>query len=197
MSGWRRAWGQCVRALRAEVPCRVHDGQRSSRLVGRPGRPQGGAQAGFTIPEMLIGALLAAAAAALIATAIFQFFLATSTGNHRLVVLSDIQNAALWFSRDASEAQSVAGGTGWVYGSICTSDPTVEYRYSYDPATTSLIREHLVSGVPQSTVAMARHIADMGDVVFSVTGNMVSMTITATSGPVSETATVYVAMRVR
>jgi len=159
--------------------------------------PRAAGQAGFTIPEMLIGALLATAAATLIATAIYQFSVASRDGRNRLTALGDIQNASLWFGRDATEAQSVAGGGGSVYGSIFTSDPTVEYRYSYDAANTSLIREHLVSGVPQSSAAIARHIASMGDVSFSLSGSLLTMTITATSGPISQTATVHASMRVR
>lgn len=157
----------------------------------------GDRQAGVTIPELLIGMLLMALAAALIGTAVYQFVVASKDGNDRLAALSDIQTATMWFSRDASEAESVSGGGGSVYGFINTSDPTVRYRYSYDAATTSLVREHLVSGVPQSTVRIARHIAQQSDVSFSVSGTLLSMTITATSGGISESATVNTSMRVR
>ncbi len=157
----------------------------------------GDRESGVSIPELLIGMLLMALAAALIGTAVYQFVVASRDGNDRLAALSDIQNATMWFSRDASEAASVSGGSGSVYGYINTSDPTVQYRYSYDSATTSLVRDHLVSGVPQSTVRIARHIANQSDVSFSVNGTLLSMTITATSGGVSESATVSASMRVQ
>ena len=154
-------------------------------------------ESGLTIPELLVGMLLLAFAASLIGTAVYQFFVASKDGNDRLAALGDIQNATMWFSRDASEAASVSGGGGSVYGYLNTSDPTVQYRYSYDAPTTSLVREHLVSGVPQSTVRIARHIANQSDVSFSVSGTLLSMSITATSGGVSESATVNATMRVR
>jgi len=154
-------------------------------------------QAGFTIPEMLIGALLATAAATLIASAIYQFSAASRDGRNRLAALGDLQNAALWIGRDASEAQSFAAGSGSVYGTLTTSDANLQYRYSYSASDDSLVREVLVGGSPTNTLRVARHIASQGDVSFSVSGTLLTVTIESTSGSIAESATLVASMRVR
>jgi len=158
-------------------------------------RPEG--QAGFTIPEMLIGALLATAAATLIATAIYEFSVASRDGRNRLTALGDLQNAALWIGRDTSEAQSFAAGSGSTYGTLTTSDTNLQYRYSYSGSDTSLVREVLVGGSPTNTTRVARHIAGQGDVAFSLSGTLLTVTITSTSGSFDESATLSASMRVR
>jgi type II secretory pathway pseudopilin PulG len=159
--------------------------------------PRAAGQAGFTIPEMLIGALLATAAATLIATAIYQFSVASRDGRNRLTALGDLQNASLWIGRDTSEAQSFASGSGSVYGTLTTSDANLEYRYSYNSSDTSLVREVLVGGSPTNTTRVARHIAGQGDVAFSLSGTLLTVTITSTSGSIDESATLSASMRVR
>ena len=157
-----------------------------------------GNERGVTIPELMISLVIAASVAGLIGTAVFQFFVVTSDGNDRLTVLQSLQNASVWLGRDVSEAQSFSAGTGNVYGTLTTGDPTVEYRYSYDPVDKVLEREHLVSSVVQSTHVAARHIETKGDIVFSLSGNLLSVSITATSanGAVSVTKVFDLAMRV-
>jgi hypothetical protein len=146
---------------------------------------------------MLIGALLATAAATLIATAIYEFSVASRDGRNRLNALGDLQNAALWLGRDASEAQSFAPGSGSVYGTLTTSDSNRQYRYSYSASDDSLVREVLVGGSPTSTLQVARHIASQGDVAFSASGTLLTVTIEATSGSIGESATLNASMRVR
>lgn len=170
------------------------DANRSPGSGGRPGKPS---ERGFTIPEMLITAVLVGGSAALIATAIYQIFVVAKDGNSRLAVLGDIQNTAIWIGRDSSESTSWSAGSGSVYGTLATGDPTVEYRYSYDAANTSLVREHLVSGSPVSTLNIARRIANQGDVSFSLTGTLLTVSITGTSGQSSESATLKLGMRVK
>lgn len=155
-----------------------------------------GAEAGFTVPEMLIAAFMVAAAAGLIATAIYQIFFVSREGNARLAVLGDLENAALWLGRDVSEATAFTPGSGSVYGSFTTSDPTIQYRYSYDASNTAMVREVLVSGSPDSTLRVSRRIADQGDVTFSNSGKLMTISLTATSGPTSESTTLKLAMRV-
>ena len=162
--------------------------QRSPRAAG---------QAGFTIPEMLIGALLATAAATLIATAIYQLSVASLDGRNRLTALGDVQNAALWIGSDTSEAQSFAAGSGTTYGTLTTSDSNLQYRYASSSSDTSLVREVLVGGTPTNTTRVARHIAGQGDVAFSLSGTLLTVTITSTSGPFDESATLSASMRVR
>jgi len=170
------------------------DANRPPAQGNRPGKQS---EHGFTIPEMLITAVLVGGAAALIATAIYQIFIVAQDGNARLTVLGDVQNASIWVGRDSSEAASWAAGSGTVYGTLTTGDPTVEYRYSYDAANTSLIREHLVSGSPVSTLSIARRIANQGDVSFSLSGSLLTFSITGTSGSTSESATLKLGMRVK
>ena len=152
---------------------------------------------GFTIPEMLVTAVLVTFASGLIATAIHQIFIVAQDGNARLAVLGDVENAAIWIGRDTSESASWSAGSGTVYGTLTTGDPLVQYRYSYDAASTSLVREHLVSGSPVSTLRIARRIANQGDVSFSVTGTLLTVSITGTRGPTSESATLKLGMRVK
>lgn len=154
-------------------------------------------EAGFTIPEMLIGALLATSAAVLIATAIYQFSAASQDGRHRLASLGDLQNAAVWIGRDASEAQSFTPGSGSVYGTLTTSDANRQYRYAYSASETALVREVLVGGSPASTLQVARHIASQEAVAFSASGTLLTVTVESTSGPISESATIKASMRVR
>ncbi|HEX9892801.1 MAG TPA: prepilin-type N-terminal cleavage/methylation domain-containing protein [Gemmatimonadales bacterium] len=152
---------------------------------------------GFTIPEMLIATVLVASAAGLIATATYEVFVVARGGNARLAALSDLESASLWVGRDASEAQSFAAGSGTVYGTLTTSDPTIQYRYSYSAANTALVREVVVSGSPTSTLQIARRIASQGNVAFSLSGSLLTVSITSTVGPTSESTTLKLGMRVK
>ena len=152
---------------------------------------------GFTIPEMLIATFLIALSTGLISTAIYQIFIVSSDGNARLSALNDLENVAIWIGRDTSEAQSWTAGAGTIYGSLTTGDPTVQYRYSYDAANTALVREHLVSGTPVNTLRIARRIANQGDIAFSTTGTLLTISVTSTVGPTSESATLNLGMRVK
>ena len=146
---------------------------------------------------MLIATFLIASATGLISTAIYQIFIVSADGNARLSALNDLENAAIWIGRDTSEAQSWAVGSGTIYGTLTTSNPSVQYRYSYDAGNTALIREHLVSGVPQITLRIARNIANQGDVTFSASGTLLTVSMTSTVGPTSESATLKLGMRVK
>lgn len=187
------------------IATRLKEGDElGSQGAGAPGsrgaeeHGRGGAgERGFTLPEMLITAVLVTFASGLIATAIYQIFIVAQDGNARLTVLGDVENAAIWIGRDSSESASWSAGSGTVYGTLTTSDPLVQYRYSYDAANTSLVREHLVSGSPVNTLKIARRIANQGDVSFSVTGTLLTVSITGTSGPTSESATLKLGLRVK
>jgi hypothetical protein len=155
-----------------------------------------GGETGASLVELLIGIAISTFVVATLGAAVYQFFAISGTGNARMAVLHDLQNAGLWLGRDAQEASSFSAGGGLVYGTFNWSDLSVQFRYSYDPGTTSLIREHLVGGVTQSTVAVARHIASQSDVTFSPSGSLVTVLITSTSGGVSAGDTILLAMRV-
>jgi len=130
-------------------------GEQRSAGAKEQGR-EGAGERGFTIPEMLITAVMVGGAAALIATAIYQVFIVAQDGNARLTVLGDVENAAIWIGRDASEAQAFTPGSGRVYGVLATSDPTIQYRYRYNAANNALVRQLLVSGVVQNRIRIAR-----------------------------------------
>jgi hypothetical protein len=55
----------------------------------------------------------------------------------------------------------------------------------------------LVSGNPTNTQQIARNIAAQGDVTFSLSGTLLTVTITSTSATLSESATLNASMRVR
>ena len=59
------------------------------------------------------------------------------------------------------------------------------------------MREVLVSGSPTSTLRIARRIAAQGNVAFSVSGSLLTVSITSTVGPTSESATLKLGMRVK
>lgn len=158
-----------------------------------------GSEDGVGIAEMLVAMFLASLVAGLIGTAVYQFFIIGTDGRNRFEAMGDLENASLWLGRDVSESESFTPGSGSEYGTLTTADPTIQYRYSYDAGNTSLVREHIVSSVVQSTLRVARHISDQGDVVFSISGSLLTISITATSddGAYSKNTSLKLAMRVR
>jgi hypothetical protein len=122
-----------------------------------------------------------------LATAVVQFFDVTRWGNDRLVIDSDFQTAALWLGRDAGEANAFNPGSGTTYGILRWPDGSNQYRYSYSAADTALVREHILGGSVLSNLQVAKHIAAQGDVTFTSSAGLLTVTLTATSGAVSQT----------
>jgi hypothetical protein len=146
----------------------------------------------MTLTEILVSAFLMSLLLGLLGTAFYQFFTATRGGNDTLTALHDLENAGVWLSRDASEAQSFTPGSSPVYGTFdCGDYSTVQYGYSYDSGNTALVRT--VDGGPPLTVA--RYIAQESDVGFSVAGSLVTITLISTSGRISRTTTLEISMR--
>ena len=152
---------------------------------------------GASLVELLVSIGIAVLVFSVLSTALVQFLLTTRWGNDQLQVTNDIQVAALWLGRDALEAASFTPGASPVYGTLSWADGSEQYRYLYDAANQTLIREHYLSGVLQSTTTVSRHISAVSDVDFSHTGPLLTVSITSTSGEESETATLQFAMRVR
>lgn len=151
---------------------------------------------GITLTETLVSIFLMSLLMGLLGTAFYQFFTATRRGNDALTALHDLENARVWLSRDASEAQSFTPGSGSIYGTFaCGAYSTVQYRYSYNSGNTALVREKIVDGGIQSTLVVARHIAQKSDVGFSVSGHLVTITLISTSGATSRSATLKINMR--
>jgi Tfp pilus assembly protein FimT len=152
---------------------------------------------GATLVELLVAISISVLVFSILSTALVQFILVTRWGNSQLQVTSDIQVASLWLGRAALEAASFTPGAGTEYGTLAWADTSHEYRYLYDVADAALIREHYVSGVLQNTTTVARRIQNQADITFSITGDLLSVTITATSGDESETANLDFALRTR
>jgi hypothetical protein len=154
---------------------------------------------GVSLPEILVATVIAASVAGLLGTTVYQFFRATTDGRNHLAVQNSLRTASLWLGRDATEAQSFSPGSGTTYGTFITGEPSIKFRYSYDAGEKALVREALLNDVPQTTQAVARDIQSQGDVVFSVNGGLLTISMTATSpdGVASEDMALNLAMRVR
>ncbi len=152
---------------------------------------------GASLVEMLVAVSISLMVIGVITTSLIQFILVTEWGNDQLLVSNDLQIPAMWLGRDAVESSSFTPGSGAVYGTLNWEDSSHQFRYSYNPTNEALVREHLQDGSVQSTITVARHIAEQGDVVFSVTDHLLTVTITSTKGNVQETVTLAFAMRSR
>lgn len=152
---------------------------------------------GASLVEMLVAMAISVMVFGVITTALVQFMLVTRWGNSQLQISSDIQIASLWLGRDALEASSFTPGADTVYGTLNWADSTHQFRYSYDPVDKALIREHLVSGVVQKTITVSRHIAVQTDVVFNLSGKLLTVSITSTSGDEVESVDINFALRTR
>lgn len=183
----------------------VHDGlRRASAGVRRLSiwarlEPLARSERGVSLPEILVATVIAASVAGLLGTIVYQFFLATTDGRDHLAVQNSVRNASLWLGRDVTEAQSFSPGSGTTYGTFVTGEPSIKFRYSYNAGEKALVREYLLDDVVQTSQAVARSIESQSDVVFSVNGRLLTVTITATSadGDVSEDIALNLAMRVR
>ncbi len=154
-------------------------------------------EAGTTLVELVVGVGISAAVLTLIGTFILQFFTVTRQGNARMDVSSDLQSVSLWLGRDAAEAYSFVPGSSPAYGAFHASHPDGdhEYRYRFDASEGHLIREHYLDGGLQSSQTVSRHIAAEGDVIFNDGGSLVSVSVTATSGQVSDSVDLELALR--
>ncbi|MFN2281627.1 MAG: type II secretion system protein J [Anaerolineales bacterium] len=152
---------------------------------------------GASLVELLVAIAISVLVFSVLSTALVQFILTTRWGNHQLQVTNDIQVASLWLGRDAPEAASFTPGAGLIYGTLEWADSSHEYRYSYDSVNGALVREHFDGGVLQSTTTVARHIQNQGDVAFSIMGQLLSVSITSTSGGEVESADLDFALRTR
>jgi type II secretory pathway component PulJ len=152
---------------------------------------------GASLVELLVAIAISVLVFSVLSTALVQFILTTRWGNSQLQVTSDIQVVSLWLGRDALEAASFTPGTGAEYGTLAWADSSQQYRYLYDSAETALVREHYDGGVLQSTTTVARQIQNQADVTFTITGNLLSVSITSTAGGESETASLDLALRTR
>lgn len=152
---------------------------------------------GAALVELLVAIAISVLVFSVLSTALVQFVLTTRWGNNQLQVTNDLQVASLWLGRDALEAASFTPGTGVEYGTLSWADASQQFRYLYDSAENALIREHYDSGVLLSTTTVARRIQNQTDVIFNISGDLLSVTITSSVGSESETANLDLALRTR
>jgi Tfp pilus assembly protein FimT len=150
---------------------------------------------GTTLVELLVAMSISVLVIGIISTSLVQFFLVTIWGNDQLRITNDLQVASLWLGRDALESANFTPGTGAVYGTLNWDDSTNQYRYSYNSGDGTLVREHFEDSILLSTLQVARHITNQGDVVFSTSGQLLTVSITSTSGDESESVNLSLAMR--
>lgn len=151
---------------------------------------------GVSLVEVLIGAAIAAGIAAVLGTAVWQFFTVTRWGNDRMLAAADHQTALLWLSRDSAESETFVAGTGNDYGTFQWPGGDPSFLYRFDPGENALVRDHYQGAVLQSSRPIARNIAAQGDVTFTVNGKVVTVSVTSTVGGVSETINLTLTMRV-
>jgi len=152
---------------------------------------------GASLVELLIAMGISVLVFSVLSTALVQFVLTTRWGNNLLQVTNDIQVASIWLGRDALEAASFSPGSGSVYGTLNWADSSNQYRYSYNSADGSLVREHLEDSIVLSTRKVARHIENQADVTFNTTGELLTISITSTSGAESQSVNIDFAFRTR
>ena len=155
---------------------------------------------GASLVEMLIAVAISVIVIGVITTAVVQFMLVSRWGNDQLLVSSDLQVASIWLGRDALEAASFTPDNTDVnkYGTLSWQDRNLalhQYRYYYDPTEGDLRREYLIDGTSQTTLSAARRIAAPGDVTFNLSGKLLTVSLTSTSGDVSETIELQLALR--
>jgi len=159
---------------------------------------EGQSECGTSLVETLVALSIIVLVFGIITTALVQFFLVTRWGNDQLRITNDLQVASLWLGRDALESASFTPGTGVEYGTLNWADSTHQYRYSYNSIPGEygeLVREHLENTILLSTLQVSRYIANQGDVVFSISGDLLTVSITSSSGNETETVSLNLALR--
>jgi len=152
---------------------------------------------GTTVVELLVAMAISVIVFGVITTALVQFMLVTRWGNSQLQISNDLQIASIWLGRDALESSSFTPGAGSEYGTLNWPDSSYQFLYSYDPVEGTLVRQFIEDGVVQTTLSVARHITNQTDVVFSVSGKLLTVSITSTSGDETKYANLQFAMRAR
>lgn len=152
---------------------------------------------GLTLTEMLVGLAIASVLVGLVGTAFYQFTNFTQAANDKMLALASLEAADLWLAADSQEAETFASGSGSVYGSFMWPDGDPVFEYSYDSVGRTLLRKRFDGGSLTSTNVAARGISSQSDITFSVSGQLVRVTITSTRGDETANASWDLAMRVR
>jgi prepilin-type N-terminal cleavage/methylation domain-containing protein len=141
-------------------------------------------QSGMTLVEMITTIAITGIVVVFLGTAVFQIVTISAYGNDEFTALHEMQHAAYWFNKDGQEAKAATGGSQLVL--TLTDNSTITY---------SLVGTNLVRDANSQQMTLAQNISN---VTFSVSGQLVTMDITATpegvSG-VSENGTYMVYLR--
>ena len=152
---------------------------------------------GASLVEMLVAMSISVIVFGVITTALVQFMLVTRWGNSQLQISNDFQVVSLWLGRDALESSGFTSGTGNIYGTLDWPDSSHQFRYSYNAADHSLIREHLEDGTVESTLTVARYILNQNNVIFNASDTLLTVSITSSSGDESSSIDIQFSMRAR
>jgi hypothetical protein len=143
-------------------------------------------QDGFTLVELL-------------GTFISQTLNLTGSGNDRLLVTDDLRTAGAWLTQDGQMAHlpssTAVASTLVLSWTDVYSGGNVPYQSTYAVSGTQLVRGFGVRGATPVTITVARHIALPNGVSFSIGGDMLTATITATSGQTTESRRIQVGSR--
>ncbi len=163
---------------------------------------------GFTLAEVLIGLALTGLVVTGLAAAVFALIWLPGRPNDTLTALSDVEQVNYWVSRDANMAETYTPLSSPNYGRFewnsRTGGAVSQFSITYYYDSGNLMRQEVVGGVEQSTLALARHIAQEGDVSFSWSSATYSLDVAVTSTveeagvtPHIESATITAALRPR
>lgn len=148
-------------------------------------------QRGFTLVELIVVLGTVSLVTGVTVMIIYQLLIVPAQGNARLAIDADLRTANLWLMRDGNESQTFTpGGTCGVFYTGAARNSS--YTYSYVAATRTLNRTDSSTG---STLGVARHLAAAP--TCTVQGQIVVVEFTSSSGAVSSTATITVALRVK
>jgi prepilin-type N-terminal cleavage/methylation domain-containing protein len=118
---------------------------------------------GYTLVELLVTLAISGIIFTAVGSAIYQLSTVSGYGNDRLTANHELQNSAIWFSRDTQSAWQVSAGKNLKLS--LPEDRSVTY---------SLEGKDLVRREKDSSLVLARNISAVG---FAVNGGLVSMNI--------------------
>jgi prepilin-type N-terminal cleavage/methylation domain-containing protein len=146
---------------------------------------------GFTLIEVIIVLGILSIVTAVTLLIVYQLLIVPAQGNGRLAVTADFRTTNLWLMHDGNESQSFTpGGTCGVF--YAGAARNVSYTYSYSAANHTLNRADSSTG---QTIAVAHHVAAAPSC--TVQGQTVVLVLTSSSGSVSDSMTMTVALRVK
>jgi len=158
---------------------------------------------GFTLIELLIVLAIVGILGGVLSLVLYQLLDVPRLGGAQMAVDSDLRNTGLWLARDGNEAWQFVAGTPPVYGTFYithTGGITVTTTYRYDSTHETMWRDYQTA-TESRTTGVARHVAQGSDVTFATSGDIVAVTLTATSGTgrnrVTSSQVYTVTMRVR